>query len=74
MDTPQGRIAGFTATIGMADTSLMVDGNRIHLTPGMSVQADIRTGRRRLIDFILSPVKKSQTKVCGRGDGRLSCH
>lgn len=57
-ETSQGPIAGFTATIAMVDPSLMVDGNRVHLTPGMSVQADIKTGRRKLIDFILSPVMR----------------
>ena len=36
--------AGFTAIIAMTDPSLMVDGNRVHLTLGMSVEAERREG------------------------------
>ena len=36
-----------------------VDGRRMPLTPGMMVSAEIRTGRRRVISFILSPLAKA---------------
>lgn len=32
------------------------DGEPIQLAPGMAVTAEIKTGRRRIIDFLLSPV------------------
>ncbi|MEK4297415.1 HlyD family type I secretion periplasmic adaptor subunit [Paenibacillus sp. FSL R5-0914] len=38
-----------------AETS---SGNQIHLTPGMSVSVEAKTGQRRIIDFFLSPLKK----------------
>lgn len=28
----------------------------IHLTPGMAVTAEIKTGRRRIISYVLSPL------------------
>ncbi len=33
-----------------------VDGKRIALAPGMSLAAEIKTGRRRVIEYLLSPV------------------
>lgn len=36
----------------------IVDGQARTVEPGMTVQADILTGRRRVIDFFLSPVTK----------------
>ncbi|WP_052380612.1 HlyD family type I secretion periplasmic adaptor subunit [Paenibacillus camerounensis] len=39
-----------------AETS---SGYRIGLTPGMSVSVEAKTGRRRIIDFFLSPLKKA---------------
>jgi hemolysin D len=33
------------------------------ITPGMAVQAEIRTGTRRIIDYLLSPLTKSVTEA-----------
>ena len=35
---------------------IMVDGAEVALTPGMAVTAEIKTGRRRLIEYVLDPV------------------
>ena len=35
-----------------------VDGKPIRLSPGMNVTAEIKTGRRRLIEYLLSPVQR----------------
>ncbi|WP_150269090.1 HlyD family type I secretion periplasmic adaptor subunit [Paenibacillus tepidiphilus] len=39
-----------------AETS---SGSTIRMTPGMSVTVEAKTGRRRIIDFFLSPLKKA---------------
>lgn len=57
---PQNAI--FPATLQLKQTSVNVDGKRIKLTPGMNLTAEIKTGRRRVIDYLLSPV---QTAVAG---------
>lgn len=36
--------------------SLPVDGKELRLSPGMTVTVEIKTGRRRLIEFFLSPL------------------
>ena len=46
----------YVARIAMADASLAIDGVRTPLEPGMAVTAEIKTGQRRVIDYILSPI------------------
>jgi hemolysin D len=36
----------------------MIDGNMVNLSAGLSAQAEIRTGQRRVIEFLLSPLAK----------------
>lgn len=52
------RGANFPASLKLQQASLMVDGRRIPLSPGMNVRAEIKTGRRRLIDYLISPVRQ----------------
>jgi HlyD family secretion protein/hemolysin D len=42
--------------IAVSGNSLTVDGRRAVLLPGMSVKAEILTGRRRIVDFLLAPL------------------
>jgi hemolysin D len=37
---------------------MMVDGQVRPLLPGMSVTAEVRTGRRTIIDYLLSPLAR----------------
>jgi hemolysin D len=39
-------------------TRLMVDGRDEPITPGMAVTAEIKTGQRSVISYLLSPVMK----------------
>ena len=55
-DEKRGAI--FPATLLLEQAELQVDGKRIKLTPGMNLTAEIKTGRRRVIDYLLSPVQK----------------
>lgn len=50
------RGAVFPATLELATTALDVDGKTIHLAPGMNLTAEVRTGKRRVIDFLLNPL------------------
>jgi hemolysin D len=53
------RSAIFPATLKLGQTHLSVDGKRIALAPGMNLTAEIKTGKRRVIDYLLSPVQKA---------------
>ena len=46
----------FPARIALAKTAMPVDGREIPLVPGMAVTAEIKTGRRRIISYLLSPL------------------
>jgi len=38
---------------------LQVDERDVTLTPGMAVTAEIATGKRRVIEFFLDPIRKT---------------
>ncbi|MFI0844672.1 HlyD family type I secretion periplasmic adaptor subunit [Mesorhizobium sp. IMUNJ 23232] len=46
----------FPVRIGLDATSIRVQGEEVVLTPGMSVTAEIKTGERRVIEFLLDPL------------------
>jgi hemolysin D len=48
----------FPATLQLAQRSLLIDGKEVPLTPGMAVTVEIKTGSRRAIDFVLSPLRE----------------
>lgn len=54
VDEKRGPI--FNAQIGLDKTWLNVDGKHVNLTPGMSVTVEIKTGKRRIIEYFLSPL------------------
>ncbi len=59
-DEKRGAI--FPATLKLQQTHLDVDGKRITLAPGMNLSAEIKTGQRRVIDYLLSPVQRAGTE------------
>lgn len=42
--------------IALDQATLAVDGHDAALSPGLSIQADIKTGRRRVIEYVLTPL------------------
>jgi hemolysin D len=46
----------YVARISMARTAMDVDGKSVPVTPGMAVTAEITTDRRRVIEYLLSPL------------------
>lgn len=55
-DDKRGAI--FPASLVLGQSTLNVDGKRIKLAPGMNLTAEIKTGKRRVIDYLLSPVQQ----------------
>jgi hemolysin D len=62
-DDKRGAI--FPATLTLRRATIDVDGKRINLTPGMNVTAEIKTGKRRVIEYLLSPVQKTLHESLG---------
>lgn len=48
----------YSVLMGLNQKTIIVDGKEIPLTAGMSVQAEIKTGQRRVIEYVLSPLVK----------------
>ncbi|MBP1427789.1 HlyD family type I secretion periplasmic adaptor subunit, partial [Providencia rettgeri] len=48
----------FLGQIGLKQKELVVDGESIELTPGLSIVAEIKTDKRRIIDYLLSPINE----------------
>ena len=46
----------YVVTIGLSRPSIDVDGHRLPLGPGLSATADIRTGSRTIISYLISPL------------------
>jgi hemolysin D len=57
--TDEKRGAIFPVTLRLQQTHLNVEGKRIALAPGMNLSAEIKTGRRPVIDYLLSPIHKA---------------
>lgn len=48
----------FQSRVKLSKTTLVIDGVKVALTPGMSLSVEIKTGKRRVIDYLLSPLKQ----------------
>ena len=53
------RGAVFPARLVLERNSVDVNGQPVRLTPGMNLTAEIMTGRRRVIEFLLSPLQRT---------------
>jgi hemolysin D len=53
----------YTARISLEKTTMMVDGRQESLLPGMAVTAEIRTGRRTIINYLLSPLARKTSEA-----------
>jgi hemolysin D len=52
----EGREPSFSARISMDRTQMQIEGRRVELRPGMAVTVEVDTGRRQVIDYLLSPL------------------
>ena len=53
----------YVARISLERSSMMVEGRREILLPGMAVTAEVKTGRRTIIDYLLSPLARKTSEA-----------
>jgi hemolysin D len=53
---PQGQELLYAARVALDRTHMQIEDKQIDLTPGMAVTAEIKTGSRRVIQYLLSPL------------------
>ena len=49
----------YPTRVSMDRATIEVEGKQVHLSPGMAVTVEIKTGQRRVIEYLLSPLLKS---------------
>jgi len=54
---PSNQLA-FAARVTLDQTTMNVDGKEVKLTPGMAATVEIKTGKRKLIEYLLSPLMR----------------
>lgn len=57
ISTPQNLV--FPITISLDKADIMIDGKTIPLGSGMTVTAEIKTGTRSVIEYLLSPIRET---------------
>jgi hemolysin D len=53
---PAGQEMVYQARISLDQTDMLIDGKRVPLSPGMAVTAEIKTGTRSVLSYLLSPI------------------
>ncbi|HEX8750961.1 MAG TPA: HlyD family type I secretion periplasmic adaptor subunit [Nitrospira sp.] len=49
----------YPTRVSMDRSTVQVEGKQVNLSPGMAVTVEIKTGKRRIIEYLLSPLLKS---------------
>lgn len=60
VDEKRGLI--YKAKVLLAKNSLMVDGREVQLVPGMGVSAEIKIGKRLLIEYLTAPLLRYKSE------------
>jgi hemolysin D len=53
----------YPVTIELSTAAMPVDGRNVPLGPGMQVTAEIKTGNRRVIDYVLAPLREISSQA-----------
>jgi len=59
-DEGKGESLQYVARISLAQKQMNINGKPVNLTPGMAVTVEIKTGSRRIISYLLSPLEKNR--------------
>jgi len=52
----------YPARLTLSEKDMLIDGKRVNLSPGMNITAEIKTGQRRIIEYLLSPVQRADSE------------
>jgi hemolysin D len=58
LDKEKGGLV-YASRISMDLSTIQVEHKQVHLSPGMAVTVEVKTGQRRVIEYLLSPLMKS---------------
>ena len=55
---PKGQDLSYAARVSLDQTQMQLEDRRVNLSPGMAVTVEIKTGSRRIISYLLSPLAR----------------
>jgi len=55
---PKGQELNYSARISLDRTEMQIDDRMVKLSPGMAVTAEIKTGSRTILSYLLSPLQR----------------
>ena len=55
---PKGQELAYAARVSLDHEQMQVDDQLVNLSPGMAVTVEIKTGTRRIISYLLSPLAR----------------
>jgi len=60
---PKGQEMNYAARVSLDRTQMQVDDKLVNLSPGMAVTVEIKTGSRKIISYLLSPVAQYKQEM-----------
>jgi membrane fusion protein, hemolysin D len=60
---PKGQELNYAARVSLDRTQMQVEDKLVNLSPGMAVTVEIKTGTRRIISYLLSPLLRYKQEV-----------
>ena len=53
---PEGQELIYSARVSLDGTKMQIEDKTVNLAPGMAVTVEIKTGRRRIVEYLMSPL------------------
>jgi len=60
---PRGQELNYSARISLARTQMQIDDRMVNLSPGMAVTVEIKTGSRKIMSYLLSPLLRYRQEM-----------
>jgi hemolysin D len=60
---PKGQELSYSARISLDQTAMQIDDREVNLSPGMAVTAEIKTGSRKILSYLLSPLLRYRQEI-----------
>jgi hemolysin D len=60
---PRGQELNYSARVSLDRTQMRIDDRMVNLSPGMAVTAEIKTGSRKIMSYLLSPLLRYRQEM-----------
>jgi hemolysin D len=60
---PRSQELNYSARVSLDRTQMRIDDRMVNLSPGMAVTAEIKTGSRKIMSYLLSPLLRYRQEM-----------